>query len=104
MVIEVKLASTFIMFLKRTSLGMFSRHVLIHNYYCRDHFFDHQERKRLKGKKKEAVMSFERNAVERGTLGVRYEKARRNESKLLPTDRMGLNVDDEGFVRCLNGP
>ena len=44
-------------------------------------------------------MSFERNAVERGTLGVRYEKARRNESKLLPTDRMGLNVDDEGFVR-----
>ena len=46
-------------------------------------------------------MSFERNAVERGTLGVRYEKARRNESKLLPTDRMGLSVDDEGFCAYL---
>ena len=43
-------------------------------------------------------MSFERNAVERGMLRVRYEKGRRNESKLLPTDRMGLDVDEEGYV------
>ena len=77
------------------NMMMFSRDYL---YPCRDHFFDKQERKRLRGKKKEAVMSFERNAVERGTLGVRYEKGRRNESKLLPTDRMGLDVDAEGYV------
>ena len=58
-------------------------------YPCRDHFFDKQERKRLRGKKKEAVMSLERNAVERGTLGVRYEMGRWNESKLLPQTEWG---------------
>ena len=35
----------------------------------------------------------DRNAIEKGTLGVRYEKARRNDSKLLVSDRMGIGSD-----------
>lgn len=57
----------------------------------RNHFFDTEERTRVKAKKKEACISRDRNALLKGTLGVRWEKARINQSKMLPTDRMGLS-------------
>ena len=57
----------------------------------RDHAFDGPDRKRKKGRRKEAYMVESRNAVEKGSLGVRWESARRNDSKLLPTSRMGIS-------------
>ena len=45
-------------------------------------------------KKKEAKIEAARNAIARGALGVRWETARRNESKLLPTYRLGLDLDE----------
>lgn len=60
----------------------------------RDHDFDKLGRLRVKGKSKEARIDSARNAVERGSLGVRWETARRNESKLLPTFRLGLDLDE----------
>lgn len=56
-----------------------------------DHPFDLEVRKHLKGKLKEATVSTNRTAIEKGTLGVWWEMARLNQSKLLPTIRMGLN-------------
>ena len=58
--------------------------------FQRDHFFDTESRKRTKGKQKEGFVSTERNAVLKGSLGVRWEKARLNEAKLLPSQRMSL--------------
>ncbi|KAH3778749.1 uncharacterized protein LOC127844555 [Dreissena polymorpha] len=58
----------------------------------RDHEFDNPRRLRVKPKAKEAKMDSSRNAVARGTLGVRWDCARRNESKLLPTYRLGLDM------------
>ena len=45
----------------------------------------------MKGRKREETVAKNRNAVLRGLLGVRWEKARRNDSKLLPTVRMGID-------------
>lgn len=67
--------------------------IVIYNYF-RDHDFGNVGRRRVKAKAKEAKMEHNRNAVERGSLGVRWETARRNESKLLPTYRLGLDLDD----------
>jgi len=44
----------------------------------------------MKGKQKEGVIKRERNAIQKGTLGVRWEKARRNEGKMLLTKKMGI--------------
>ena len=59
--------------------------------FCSDHQFDSCERK-TKGKKKEGTINTDRNAVQRGALGVRWETAQRNENKLLKTLRMGLDI------------
>ena len=59
--------------------------------FCRDHYFDCEERARKKGKQKEASMDQRRNAVMKGELGVRWVKARRNDSKLFATSRMGIS-------------
>lgn len=56
-----------------------------------DHPFDLEVRKHLKEKLKEATVSTNRTVIEKGTLGVWWEMARLNQSKLLPTTRMGLN-------------
>jgi hypothetical protein len=32
----------------------------------------------------------DRNSIQKGALGVRWEKARRNDSKMLVTSKMGL--------------
>lgn len=58
--------------------------------YSRNHAFDMPQRRRLAGRKNEGHISTERNATMKGTLGVRFEKARTNYSKMLPTKRMGL--------------
>lgn len=62
--------------------------------YCSDHPFDSHERLKKKGKKKEGTINTDRNAVQRGALGVRWETARRNENKLLKTLRMGLDIKE----------
>ena len=46
--------------------------------------------KRLKGRRNREQVPIERNAIERGSLGVRWEKARCNMSKMLSTKRMGI--------------
>ena len=51
----------------------------------RDHHFDSEERARKKGKQKEASMDQRRNVVTKGELGVRWVKARQNDSQLLAT-------------------
>ena len=63
-----------------------------HFFNLRDHEFDDPGRLRVKPKAKEATIDPSRNAVARGALGVRWENARRNESKLLPTLRLGLDL------------
>ena len=45
------------------------------------------------GKGRLGTVSVKRNVVLKGSLGVRWEKARVNESKMLPTKRMGI-LDD----------
>ncbi|XP_052268697.1 uncharacterized protein LOC127870078 [Dreissena polymorpha] len=60
----------------------------------RDHEFDNPGRLRVKPKAKEAKMDSSRNAVARETLGVQWDCARRNESKLLPTYRLGLDMEE----------
>ena len=57
----------------------------------RDHFFDTHERKRVLGKKRVGTISTGRNDIEKGSLGVRWEKARLNQAKMLPTKRMGIS-------------
>ncbi|VDI42615.1 Hypothetical predicted protein [Mytilus galloprovincialis] len=47
-------------------------------------------RTRTSGKQRLGTVSLRRNAVQKGTLGVRLVKARVNESKLLPTRKMGI--------------
>ena len=44
----------------------------------------------IKGQNKYGIVSTNRNAVQKGSLGVRWEGARRNESKILLSDKMGL--------------
>jgi hypothetical protein len=45
---------------------------------------------RLKGRTKESYISTDRNSIQKGTLGIRWEKSRINESKILPSRKMGL--------------
>ncbi|XP_052233224.1 uncharacterized protein LOC127846086 [Dreissena polymorpha] len=52
----------------------------------KDHFFDH----RKGSKKKGGTVDMDRNSIQKGALGVRWEKARRNDSKMLVTSKMGL--------------
>ena len=59
--------------------------------YFRDHVFDTPERKRLAGRQKCSHVSMELNAIMKGQLGVRWEKARNNYAKMLPTMRMGIS-------------
>ncbi|VDI34312.1 Hypothetical predicted protein [Mytilus galloprovincialis] len=55
-----------------------------------NHTFDSAGRKRLNGRKREATISTDRNALCKGELGIRWEKARCNQAKLLPTVKMGI--------------
>ena len=67
-------------------------HIIISNqFYFRDHAFDSNSRKRLQGRKKEATVSTGRNDLQKGTHGIRWEKARSNESKILPAVKMGID-------------
>ncbi|CAC5358992.1 unnamed protein product [Mytilus coruscus] len=63
---------------------------VIHVINPRDHFFYSKARKRASGKQRLGTVSLRRNAVQKGTLGVRWEKARVNESKLLPILKMEI--------------
>lgn len=45
------------------------------------------------GKNRVGTVSTKRNDTEKGTLGVRWEKARPNLSKMLPTKKMGISDD-----------
>jgi hypothetical protein len=56
----------------------------------RDHHFDTQERKRLVGRQKGGTILKDRNSLQKGSLGVRYESARCNQAKILPTVKMGI--------------
>ncbi|KAH3842956.1 hypothetical protein DPMN_116462 [Dreissena polymorpha] len=56
----------------------------------RDHAFDLPGGRRLLGRKKVDHVATERNYVQKGALEVRWEKARTNYSKMLPTKRMGI--------------
>lgn len=55
-----------------------------------DHHFDTQLRKRVCGIRKEGTVLTERNSLQKGSLGIRWEKARCDQSKILPTVKMGL--------------
>ncbi|KAH3741605.1 hypothetical protein DPMN_048330 [Dreissena polymorpha] len=57
----------------------------------RDHEFDIPKRK--EPKRKFDTVSTSRNALQKGTLGVRWERARRNDSKMLLTSKMGIDID-----------
>lgn len=76
-------------------------------YFCivvfsiRDHYFDSKERRRVVGKNRVGTVSTKRNDTEKGTLGVRWEKARPYLSKMLPTKIMGIS-DDEANSKMQN--
>ena len=59
--------------------------------YFRDHSFDSEERRRVRGRTKESYISTDtgRNSIQKGTLGIPWEKSRINESKILPSRKMG---------------
>jgi len=59
-----------------------------------DHFFDSSARCRTSKKLHGSTVSTDKNAVQKGSLGVRWQKARLDESKLLPTKKMGLKDED----------
>ena len=63
-------------------------------FLFRDHGFDTPDRKRTKGRVKCGTVSRGRNDLQKGALGVRWEKARRNEAKMLPTKKMGIDVSE----------
>ena len=56
-----------------------------------DHVFDSEARARTKERAKTNTISTDRNAIQKGALGVRWEKARCNQSKLLPSVKMGIH-------------
>ena len=74
---------------QRKNIYLFTYHYVV-CFFSRNHFFDTEIRKRTKSKQKEGFVSTERNAVLKGSLGVRWVKARLNEAKLLPSQRMSL--------------
>ncbi|KAH3889072.1 hypothetical protein DPMN_013120 [Dreissena polymorpha] len=61
------------------------------NQVAPDHEFDIPKRK--EPKRKFDTVSTSRNALQKGTLGVRWERARRNDSKMLLTSKMGIDID-----------
>ncbi|XP_045165130.1 uncharacterized protein LOC123529028 isoform X1 [Mercenaria mercenaria] len=63
------------------------------NITLKSHTFDMPERGRLAGKNKYSTVSLDRNSLQKGSLGVRWKKARTNESKMLPSQRMGIQYD-----------
>ena len=67
----------------------------VYHYACRDHVFDRADRKRLAGRQKFGTVPTQRNAIMKGTLPVRYNKARPNLSKMLTSDRMGIPDDQQ---------
>ncbi|KAH3724817.1 hypothetical protein DPMN_050644 [Dreissena polymorpha] len=58
--------------------------------------FDLLGKRRLPGRKKVDHVATERNAVHKEALGVLWEKARTNYSKMLPTKRMGIEKQRSG--------
>jgi hypothetical protein len=52
------------------------------------------EKRRVIGKQKEGGISMDRNAVQKGSLGVRWEKARPNESKIPSFRKMGFSDNE----------
>ncbi|XP_060558593.1 uncharacterized protein LOC132718911 [Ruditapes philippinarum] len=64
------------------------------NICPKDHPFDNPERRRLPGRRNRDHIPTDRNALQRGTLGVRFEKARCNMSKMMATDRMGIDLNN----------
>ncbi|XP_060571176.1 uncharacterized protein LOC132729422 [Ruditapes philippinarum] len=69
------------------------RHKLPTDIKPKDHPFDTEARRRLPGRRKEGTISTDRTALQKGALGVRWETARCNLSKQLPTKLMGLPED-----------
>jgi hypothetical protein len=63
-------------------------------YIYSDHPFDLMERRRVIGKQKEGGISMDRNAGQKGSLGVQWEKARPNESKIPPFRKMGFSDNE----------
>ena len=61
-------------------------------YIYSDHPFDLMERCRVIGKQKEGGISMD--AGQKGSLGVRLEKARPNESKIPPFRKMGFSDNE----------
>lgn len=72
----------------RVCLGLVNEQPL--DIAFRNHTFDSAGRKRLNGRKREATISTDRNALCQGELGIRWEKARCNQAKLLPTVEIGI--------------
>ncbi|XP_052274530.1 uncharacterized protein LOC127874322 [Dreissena polymorpha] len=64
---------------------------IIRKIRLKDHEFDIPKRK--EPKRKFDTVSTSRNALQKGTLGVRWERARRNDSKMLLTSKMGIDID-----------
>ena len=61
--------------------------------YFSDHHFDASQRRRLPGRQKTGTILTDRNSLLKGSLGVRWERARCDQSKLLPTVKMGIDND-----------
>ncbi|XP_060573074.1 uncharacterized protein LOC132730724, partial [Ruditapes philippinarum] len=62
----------------------------IRHIKLKDHFFDSEERRRRAGTRRHGTVSTNRNALQKGSLGVRWYRARRDDSKLLPTKKLGI--------------
>jgi hypothetical protein len=45
---------------------------------------------RIRGRTKKSYISTDRNFIQKGTLGIRWENSRINESKILPYRKIGL--------------
>ena len=45
---------------------------------------------RIRGRTKKSYISTDRNSIQKGTLGIRWKNSRINESKILPSRKMGL--------------
>ena len=63
-------------------------------YIYSDHPFDLMERRRVIAKQKEGGISMDRNAVQKGSLGVRWEKARPSESMIPLFRKMGFSDNE----------
>ena len=70
--------------------------------FFRDHSFDSSQRRGAVGKKKEGTVSTDINAVQKGSLGVRWETARVNESKILPFRKLGFDLQEVNALFTLS--